>query len=149
MWNDMIGARSQVVRNPVEEGAVRKFAEAIGDPNPLYFDMDVGAASHWGRRIAPPTFPRTFEYGHIPGFFLPPSGVIHGEQGFRYQRPIFVGEDLWCAWQLKNVYQRQGRAGEMTFLVLERYGDDSAGDRVFASDDVYVITEAVLRSMQQ
>ncbi|MBA4116191.1 MAG: MaoC family dehydratase N-terminal domain-containing protein, partial [Rubrobacter sp.] len=60
-----IGQRSEPVMNVVEKGAVRKFAEAIGDLNPLYMDEEVAKASRYGRLIAPPTFPRTFDYGEI------------------------------------------------------------------------------------
>jgi acyl dehydratase len=147
MWSEQIGARSEPVRNPVEEGAVRRFAEAIGDLNPLYLNVEAARATRWGRRIAPPTFPRVFDYGALPGVRLPPSGVIHGEQGFRYRRPLFVGEEVFCRATLRDVYQRQGRAGTLTFLVFERVGEDADGQRVFACDEVYVITEAVARSV--
>ena len=33
-----VGKESVPVKNEVEKGAIRKFAEAIGDPNPLYHD---------------------------------------------------------------------------------------------------------------
>jgi plastocyanin len=35
IWKEHVGSRSSTVRNAVERGAVRKFAESIGDPNPL------------------------------------------------------------------------------------------------------------------
>ena len=35
-FEQSVGHRSKAVANVVEKGAVRKFAEAIGDPNPLY-----------------------------------------------------------------------------------------------------------------
>lgn len=147
-WKELVGASSQRVRNLVEEGAVRRFAEAIGDPSPLYVDAEAAARSRWGRPIAPPTFPRLFDYGELPGLSLPPSGVIHGEQGFRYRRPIFVGEELFCYAELRDAYTRRGRGGELLFLVLERAGDDALGERVFSSDDVYILTEAVAGSVQ-
>ncbi|HUE96459.1 MAG TPA: MaoC family dehydratase N-terminal domain-containing protein [Longimicrobiaceae bacterium] len=148
MWNDQVGARSDKVRNPVEEGAVRQFAEAIGDLNPLYLDETAARSSHWGRRIAPPTFPRTFDFGSVPGVRLPEAGTIHGEQAYRYERPLFVGEAVFCHSLLRDVYERAGKAGTMTFLVFERAGDDAEGTRVFTCEETYIITEAVRRSME-
>ncbi|MBA3474210.1 MAG: MaoC family dehydratase N-terminal domain-containing protein, partial [Rubrobacter sp.] len=43
-----IGYRSEPVTNVVEKGAVKKFAEAIGDPNPLYVDEEAAKASRYG-----------------------------------------------------------------------------------------------------
>ena len=41
---------------PIEAGHVLMFARAIGDPNPIYADADVAAASEVGVIPAPPTF---------------------------------------------------------------------------------------------
>jgi len=45
-----------VDRFPIEAGHVLMFARAIGDPNPVYEDADVAAASEVGAIPAPPTF---------------------------------------------------------------------------------------------
>ena len=54
-----IGQRSEPVVNAVEKEAVRTFAEAIADPNPLYVDERAARISRYGDLIAPPTFLRT------------------------------------------------------------------------------------------
>src|SRR5690606_25527675 len=96
MWQSLAGRRSRPVVNWAERGAVRRFAEAIGDPNPLYLDEEAARKSRSGRSIAPPTFPQTFDYGTIEGLCLPDSGLIHGEQRCDYVRPLFVGEEITC-----------------------------------------------------
>ena len=143
MFTEYVGAQSERVRNIVEAGAVRRFAEAIGDPNPLYTDETVARASRWGRRIAPPTFPRLFDYGSIQGLELPKSGVIHGEQEYRYTRPIFVGEELSCYGRFLETYSKTGKAGTLTFLVFERIAEDSSGAAIMRTREVYVITSTV------
>jgi acyl dehydratase len=139
IWSNFVGARSAPVLNVVEAGAVRKFAHAIGDLNPLYFDEAFAARSRWGRRIAPPTFPRVFDYGEVDGFRLPASGLIHAQQGYTYQRPLYVGEELRCSGHFKDLYEKKGRDGVLTFLVFERFAVDSAGVEVMKTDEVYVI----------
>ncbi len=79
LYDRFVGQRSETVKNLVEAGAVRKFAEAIADPNPLYVDETAAKRNRYGRLLAPPTFPRTFDYGHIEGLKLPAAGMIHGE----------------------------------------------------------------------
>ena len=40
----------------VEEGAIKRYAEAIDDPNPLYNDAEYARKSAYGRLICPPGF---------------------------------------------------------------------------------------------
>ncbi len=127
----------------MERGAVKKFAEAIADPNPLYVDEAAAEKSRYGRLLAPPTFPRTFGYGHIEGLKLPDAGMIHGEFCISYSRPLFVGDELFCRLTLKDSYDKEGRRGMLGFLVFERAGEDPEGNPVFTTNDTVVVTEAV------
>lgn len=127
----------------MERGAVKKFAEAIGDIHPIYFDEETGRNSRFRNNIAPPTFPRTFDYGVIEGLNLPNKGLIHGEQTFHYERPLLVGEEIVCYSEVKKYFEKNGNFGEMGFLVLESFGEDLAGNTIFSSTSTVVITEAV------
>ncbi|WP_066308575.1 MaoC family dehydratase N-terminal domain-containing protein [Bacillus sp. FJAT-29814] len=143
MFKDQIGKQSDKVKNVVERGAVKKFAEAIGDLHPIYFDEDTGRLSRYGKNIAPPTFPRVFDYGVIEGLHLPNKGLIHGEQSFHYVRPLYVGEEVYCYSQVKNYFEKKGNFGEMGFLVVENVGVDVDGNTIFTSSSTVVISEAV------
>lgn len=143
MFTDQIGKRSSKVKNLVERGAVKKFAEAIGDLHPIYFNEEAGEKSRYKRNIAPPTFPRVFDYGVIEGLNLPNKGLIHGEQTFHYKRPLFVGEEIYCYSEVKSYVEKKGNFGEMGFLVLESFGEDAAGNVIFSSTSTIVISEAV------
>src|SRR5689334_12964643 len=76
---------------------IREFAEAIGDHNPAYHDQ--AAAQKLGHRdvVAPPTFPMVFTMRSNGQAVLDPelaidySRVVHGEQRFVYQRPVYAG----------------------------------------------------------
>lgn len=91
----------------MERGAVKKFAEAIGDIHPIYFEEETGRNSRFRNNIAPPTFPRTFDYGVIEGLNLPNKGLIHGEQTFHYERPLLVGEEIVCYSEVKNTLRKR------------------------------------------
>ncbi|GAA5346834.1 MaoC dehydratase-like protein [Planifilum fimeticola] len=145
MWQSLVGSRSRPVVNWVERGAVRKFAEAIGDPNPLYLDEEAAKKSRYGRLIAPPTFPQTFDYGTIEGLRLPDSGLIHGEQRFDYVRPLFVGEEITCCRVFQDMYEKTGSRGKLVFLVFSRVGQDSGGRTLFTTKDVIIVTETVMK----
>ena len=55
----LIGTESQPLTFEIERGAIRRFAEAIGDPNPLFNDEQAARRTRFGGMIAPPTFMRS------------------------------------------------------------------------------------------
>ena len=149
LYEEFVGMISEPVRNVVERGAVRRFAEAIADPSPLYTDEKVARKSRYGALIAPPTFPRTFDYGRIEGLDLPTAGLVHGEFRISYGRPLLVGDEVLCSMQLKDSHDKQGRHGLLGFLVFERTGHSPGGERIFATNDTVVVTEAVRRGIER
>jgi acyl dehydratase len=149
LFKEQIGKQSEKVKNVVERGAVKKFAEAIGDPHPIYFEEETGRLSRYKNNIAPPTFPRTFDYGVIDGFNLPNKGLIHGEQTFHYERPLLVGEEVYCYTKVKNYFEKKGNFGEMGFLLIENYGEDMTGNIIFSSTSTVVISEAVRKVLSR
>ncbi|MFE8699429.1 MaoC family dehydratase N-terminal domain-containing protein [Cytobacillus sp. FJAT-54145] len=147
MFLESIGKRSNKVKNQVERGAVKRFADSIGDSHPIFIDEEVGKNSRYKNNIAPPTFPRVFDYGSIEGLNLPNKGLIHGEQTYHYERPLLVGEDVLCYSEIKDYYEKEGKAGKMGFLVLMNNGEDLEGNTIFTSESVVIITEAVRKGL--
>lgn len=147
MFSQFIGNRSNKVKNTVERGAVKKFADAIGDLNPIYIDEEVGKNSRYKANIAPPTFPRVFDYGVLEGLKLPSKGLIHGEQIYHYERPLLVGEEILCYSEVKSYFEKSGSSGNMAFLSIKQYGEDLQGHLIFSSEQVIIITEAVRKGM--
>ncbi|WP_042347535.1 MaoC family dehydratase N-terminal domain-containing protein [Bacillus massiliigorillae] len=147
MFENVIGKRSEKVKNIVERGAVKKFAAAIGDLHPIYIDEEFGKLSRYKQNIAPPTFPRVFDYGHIEELQLPSKGLIHGEQTYHYERPLFIGEEIQCYTEVKGYSEKTGSNGKMGILVLTSAGEDMNGQIIFTSKQVVIITEAVRKVM--
>jgi acyl dehydratase len=114
----------------VEKRHIRQFAEAIGDTNPLYVDEEYAAKSIYGGIIAPPSFPIVISQESSIDLPLDYNRMLHGEQEFIYQRPIRLGDRLTCQTKVADVYERQGKTGQMQFLVLETELKDEAGDVV-------------------
>ncbi|HEX7993023.1 MAG TPA: MaoC family dehydratase N-terminal domain-containing protein [Streptosporangiaceae bacterium] len=75
-----------------------EFADAIGDPNPLYRDRAAAVEAGFPDVIAPPTFPIVISMASSgqaladPGLNLNYAMVVHGEQRFEYQRPLHAGD---------------------------------------------------------
>lgn len=149
MYKNVIGKRSNKVKNIVERGMVKRFVDSIGDAHQIYLDESVGKQSRYGNNIAPPTYPRVFDYGDIPELSLPKKGLIHGEQIYEYKRPLIVGEELQCYAEVQDYYERTGGSGWMGFLVIERRGEDKSGELIFTEKMVLIITETVREAMKQ
>ncbi len=147
MLNGFIGKKSNRIKNTVERGLVLRFAEAIQDNHPIYTNEKFGKESRYGKNIAPPTFPIVFDFGTIPDLKLPSIGLIHGEQHYHYERPLFVGEDVYCYSEVQDYYEKEGKNGLMGFLIIMRYGEDADQNTLFTEKQVVIITEAVRREM--
>ena len=88
-----------------------------------------------------------FDFGVIPDLNLPAKGLIHGEQIYHYERPIFVGEDLYCYTEVKDYYEKTGNNGNMGFLVIRREGTDVNQELIFSEERVIIINETVRKGM--
>lgn len=147
MFKDVIGKRSKKVKNIVERGMVKKFAESIGDSNPIFVDEAYGRETKYGQNIAPVTFPVVLDYGEIEELYLPNVGLIHGEQTYNYERPLLVGEEIYCDTEVADYYEKDGGNGLMGFIILNRYGEDFEGKKIFTEKQVIIITEAVRKEL--
>ena len=124
----LIGSESPEVAVEIERGAIRKFAEAVGDTTEACVRGD----------IAPPTFPTTIRIP-IPGLSYDLARILHGEQEYRYHRPLRAGDRLRCRARLHDVYVRAGRLGQMTFLVTDLEGRDDDGNPVFTGRSTAIL----------
>ncbi|OLN30941.1 FAS1-like dehydratase domain-containing protein [Desulfosporosinus metallidurans] len=120
---ELIGRESEPVVLKIKLEEVRRFAEAIG----VRFDDRV-----------PATFVGTLIQANIPGVELSIPGMIHGEQKITYHRPLCVGDSLTYKRCIRDVYERSGKLGTMTFVVVETTGCDLAGELVFTSSSVVI-----------
>ncbi|TET38047.1 MAG: MaoC family dehydratase, partial [Dehalococcoidia bacterium] len=50
----LIGTTTEPVIMEVERGAIRRYADAIDDPNPLFRDVEHARSSRYGEMICPP-----------------------------------------------------------------------------------------------
>jgi acyl dehydratase len=96
---DYVG-RTYPATAPYEVSRVKiaEFADAIGDPSPVYRDVAAARAAGHAEVIAPPTFAIVISMaasGGVstdPGLGLNYAMVVHGEQRFEYSRPLMAGD---------------------------------------------------------
>ena len=115
-----IGTESEPKTYLVEAGAIRRFADAIGDPSPLYRDEQAERQSSYGGIVAPPTFLRLFRPSPaVPEFPNPYPGVLDGGSRWEYFEPVRPGDKITVTVRLIGLYEREGSLGSMLFAVRE------------------------------
>jgi acyl dehydratase len=119
--NQDYAGRTFPATEPYEVNRVKiaEFAEAIGDPSPVYRDRDAAIAAGYPDVIAPPTFPIVVTMGASaktiadPGLGINYAMVVHGEQRFEYTRPLRAG-DLVTAQSTIETIRSVGSSTVMT-----------------------------------
>jgi len=100
---------------------VAEFADAIGDPNPVFRDPAAAQAAGYPDVIAPPTFAVVVAMASSrtavgdPGLGLNYAMVVHGEQRFGYSRPLHAGDVVTAQSTISAIRE----VGSITMLTTE------------------------------
>lgn len=121
-----IGRESEPAFAQIKPEEVRRFTEAVGIP--------------YDHRV-PPTFVATLRNAEFVGLEFPVAGTIHGEQSIHYFRPLQEGDKFIYKRRIKDVYERVGKLGKMTFVIMEIIGQDLTGETIFSSQSTLIIPD--------
>ena len=107
----------------IERGRLRFFAEAIGETDPVYTDLDAARAAGHPDLPVPPTFlfglkldaPDPFAWMTDLGIDM--RFVLHGSQRFDYRSLAFAGEEVAFRPRISDLYDK--RSGALEFLTVE------------------------------
>ncbi len=137
----VIGKNYPAALNEVEKGAIRRFADAIGDPNPIYRDEEAAKAAGYKDLVAPPSFPATLTGGVEikEALTLKDRQVLVGEQSFEYHRPICAGDRLLVVSRIVDIYEKLGAGGVMDFAVIEDEGRDERGELYYRARRTIIV----------
>jgi acyl dehydratase len=137
----LIGRESEPVLQEVEKGAIRRFADALGDPNPLYQDEAATRASGFSNLLAPPTFPAVLamneKFRH--SLDLGTRSILQSEQVIEYGRQVVAGDRVTVKSRVADVGERPGASGPMDVLVLEEEGRDDQGELLFRCRETLIL----------
>jgi len=128
-----IGLCGKPLTTEVEKGAVRKFARAIGETNPLYFDPEYAVTTRFGAMIAPPTFVSALMSMDLPPLPDPPvpfTVTLHTDDLIKQFAPIKVGDVITSVPKLVDAFVKTGRNGEMLFTTFAYEFTNSDGDLI-------------------
>jgi acyl dehydratase len=114
-----IGKSAEPRTLDVERGAIRRFAEAVGDENPLFNNDRDARKTRFGGMIAPPTFCRSLMAG-VPDVKLDmPFRGLDGGSDWEYLEPIRPGDRITVQTKIADLRESAGRLGPMVFTTTE------------------------------
>jgi acyl dehydratase len=135
-----VGRESAPVVLDVERGHIRRFAEAIGDTNPIYVDEAAARAAGHPRIPAPPTFAIALRANDPRGGIdVDWRKLLHGEQELVFTRPLYAGDRLTIVGRIAAADVKETKSGIMDIMVLETIATDGDGARVFTARSTVLV----------
>lgn len=126
-----IGRASEHVYD-VTKKDIRRYAQAIGDSNPLYYDEAYAATTRYGGVVAPPLFCHTLAFEDVPADALRPDGLpteldvplptaraVGGGSVFETYERVRPGDVITVKKVIEDIYRKAGSSGELFFVVLD------------------------------
>lgn len=127
----MIGVE-KIRHYDVTKRDIKRFAQAIGEANPIHFDEDYAKSTKYGTIIAPSLFCQTFTFDDVPPDQLPNDGspieidvpipaqrTVGGASSYEIFQRVRAGDQITVKSTLKDVFTKQGKSGKLYFVVVE------------------------------
>lgn len=130
---------------------IKRFAQAIGETNPIHYDEAHAKQTRHGGIVAPPLFCQAMAYEDAPPEELLPDGspleisvpvpatrTVGGGSEYTIHRLVRPGDVIDVTSRLKDVYAKQGRSGLLYMIVVETTFNDQNGEPVAAETATYI-----------
>lgn len=156
---EAIAARPEAVQDLGEVTAIafQRYAVAVGDLNPIYFDDAAARAAGYPGIVAPPNF-LTSILGWEAG--PPEAGLLAdgtearnlvpeirglrlmgGGHELTFGVPVRPGDTITARRKLVELYQRESKMGMLTFAVSEIVYTNDRGDHVVTCRETVIAAE--------
>lgn len=129
---DAIGKTYPAAVYVVGREKVREYAAAVGETNPLHFDVDAARAAGFADVVAPPMFAVVYAGPSVmQGIFDPEleidfSHLVHGSQEFRWGPLVVAGDEITTTATVQDIRAR----AELAFYVFASDSRNQRGEMV-------------------
>jgi acyl dehydratase len=130
----------------VERGRLRAFAQAIGETDPVYTNVEAAQAAGHPDLPVPPTFlfglglgRGAEDFAWLTGLGVDLRHVLHGEQGFTYHALAYAGDTLTLSPKITDVFSKRG--GTLQFLVRRTVVERAGGTPVAELHETIVVRD--------
>jgi acyl dehydratase len=129
---DAIGKTYAPTTYAVGREKIREYASAVGETNPLHFDVDIAREAGYADLVAPPMFAVVYGGRAVgPALFDPEVGIdfammVHAGQEFVWGPVVVAGDEVTTTASVKDLSDRGG----MKFYVFETVSENHRGETV-------------------
>ena len=130
--NDVIGKTYPPDTYAVGREKIREYASAVGETNPVHFDVAAAEAAGYADLVAPPMFAVVYSSRAVmPGLFDPEVGIdfarmLHAGQEFSWGPLVVAGDEITTTASVKDISERDGRG----YYVFESISVNQRGEQV-------------------
>lgn len=130
---------------------IKRFAQSIGNTNPLHYDESFARQTSFGTIIAPPLFCQCMAFEDVPltklpddlspvelDVDLPVTKTLGGESRYTFYKYIRPGDIITVTTQMKDVIRKKGRSGELFLISIETRFINQLGETVAEELATYV-----------
>jgi acyl dehydratase len=140
-FQKLVGVESETQVWEVEKGHIKRHAEAIGDPNPLWQDEEYARKTRHGGIIAPPL--HLIDLGLVKLVdrlvdMAPDKANINGGTELDFYRPMKAGDTITTVTKLADVKEKVGKSGSMIFLGVEVTYTNQNGELVAKCRNTFI-----------
>jgi acyl dehydratase len=147
-----IGRTDPPIVRHVEKGAIRRYAEAVGNDNPLHYDEEYARKTKYGSIIASPGFwgwptqtpSSSTGLAEIVGELqaaLARGGfprILDGGISYDFFLPVRAGDVLVASPKVTGLSEKEGKSGSMIICNFETTYINQNGDLVAKSYQTFI-----------
>jgi len=143
----LIGQVQATSVNLVEQGAIQRYAGAVGDSNPIYNNVEFARNSEWGRLMAPPAFTGwPVEAGGLDMIRFvekliaqgAPAGLLDGGVEYEFFAPVGAGDVLMSVTRIANIEGRETKMGATMITTVETTFSNQNGAIAFVMRNTFL-----------
>ena len=129
---DKVGKTYPALSYAVGREKIREYAEAVGETNPLYIDVEAARTAGYADVVAPPMFAVVYaSRSFMTALFDPELSIdfahlVHGAQEFRWEELVVAGDEVTTVLEFKDTSERAG----LRFDVFESISTNQRGQTV-------------------
>ncbi len=141
---------AEPVRAEITAKESQRYAQAVGDLDPVYFDIDAARAAGHPTLVAPPTFVthavvvgQALDRIRTDGLFtgampmrLRVQRTMFGGEEWDFESPVYVGDTITAETRLASIDEKAGSKGPFVRIVRETTFTNQHGDVVARSRQI-------------
>ncbi|WP_249869691.1 MaoC family dehydratase N-terminal domain-containing protein [Oceanobacillus saliphilus] len=142
---ELIGIEYDPYSFEVEKGKIKEFAMAIGDDNPIYYNLESAQIEGFKRIPIPLTYLTVIDLWGGYGFQekmeklkLNVTNILHGEQEYEFLKDVYAGDILTVTAKVTKVETKKGTLGGMDLITTESKYTNQNGELVAISKNVLI-----------